>query len=126
MCTFWNICSVGLIKVGHILKFVICYTIQHIVVPFCSVRLGNFNFRESQNSKFVIFPQLFPCIIYKIWGIKRQNPANNFFLVFEYLLGRHTFEMVRDSAEELCLSVQLHYVSRCGNTVSKDGCIAPL
>ena len=26
----------------------------------------------------MIFSQLFLCVIYKIWGKKRQNPANNF------------------------------------------------
>ena len=57
-----------------------------------------------------------------------EQRSNIFFFLVEYLLGMHTFEMVRDSAEELCLKAQLQYainngVSRCRNTVSKDGCI---
>ena len=67
-------------QAGTYLKNFICYTIQHIFVPFCSVRrkMGKDQFSWVSNSKFVIFSQLFLCVIYKIWGKKRQNPANNF------------------------------------------------
>ena len=55
MCTFCNICSFGLNKLGHILKFVICYTIQHIFFPFCSVRrnMEKYQFSWVSHSKFV-------------------------------------------------------------------------
>ena len=53
MCTFCNICSFGLNKLGHILKFVICYFIQHIFVPFCSVQrnMGKFKFSQVSTLK---------------------------------------------------------------------------
>ena len=52
-CTFCSICSFGLNKLGHILKFVICNTIQHIFVTFCSVRrnMGKGSSHFKKNGK---------------------------------------------------------------------------
>ena len=67
MCTCGTERSAGLNKLGHILKCLNCYTIQHIFVPFCSVRrsMGKFQFSWASNSNFVIFSQIFPCSNYR-------------------------------------------------------------
>ena len=78
MCTCGTKLSAGLNKLGHILKCLFYYPIQHIFVPCCSVRrnMGKFQFSWASNSKFVIFSQIFPCSNYRFHQGNRRNPAN--------------------------------------------------
>ena len=78
MCTCVTKRSAGLNKLGHILKCLFYYFIQHIFVPSRSVRrnMGKFQFSWASNSKFVIFSQIFPCSNYRFHQGNRQNPAN--------------------------------------------------
>ena len=57
--------------VRHILKSYYRHTIQHIFVPTRSVErnIEKIWFLWASNSKFVIFPQIFPCSNYKICPI---------------------------------------------------------
>ena len=77
MCTCGTKPSAGMNKLGHILKFVFCYTIQHIFVPFCSVRrnMGKFQFSWASNSKFVIFSQIFSCSNYSLDSLQSRQES---------------------------------------------------
>ena len=57
--------------VGHIVQPRDCCIIEHIFVPTLSVERNNekIRFPWASNSKFVIFPQIFPCSNYKICPI---------------------------------------------------------
>ena len=57
--------------VGHIVQPRDCHIIEHIFVPTLSVERNNekIRFPWASNSKFVIFPQIFPCSNYKICPI---------------------------------------------------------
>ena len=57
--------------VGHIVQPRDCHIIEHIFVPAHSVERNNekIRFPWASNSKFVIFPQIFPCSKYKICPI---------------------------------------------------------
>ena len=71
MCTLYSFFSSRPSAVRHILKSYYRHTIQHIFVPTRSVErnIEKIWFLWASNSKFVIFPQIFPCSNYKICPI---------------------------------------------------------
>ena len=71
MCTLYSFFSSRPSAVIHILKSYYRHTIQHIFVPTRSVErnIEKIWFLWASNSKFVIFPQIFPCSNYKICPI---------------------------------------------------------
>ena len=71
MCTLDSFFSYRPSAVRHILKSYYRHTIQHIFVPTRSVErnIEKIWFLWASNSKFVIFPQIFPCSNYKICPI---------------------------------------------------------
>ena len=71
MCTLDSFFSFRPSAVGHIVQPRDCHIIEHIFVPTHSVERNNekIRFPWASNSKFVIFPQIFPCSNYKICPI---------------------------------------------------------
>ena len=71
MCTLYSFFSFRPSAVGHIVQPRDCHIIEHIFVPTHSVERNNekIRFPWASNSKFVIFPQIFPCSNYKICPI---------------------------------------------------------
>ena len=73
MCTLDSFFSFRPRAVGHIVQPRDCHIIEHLFVPTLSVERNNENekirFPWASNSKFVIFPQIFPCSNYKICPI---------------------------------------------------------
>ena len=63
MCSLLSFVSSRLNEVRYILKSDNCYTIQHIFVPARSFerKVEKIPCSWVSNSKFVIFPQIFPC-----------------------------------------------------------------
>ena len=68
MCTLYSFHSSRPNEVGHTIKSNNCYTIQHIFFPTRSVERNTekTQFLWVSNSKFVIFPQIFPCSNYRV------------------------------------------------------------
>ena len=65
-------------EVRHILKFSCCHTIQHIFVPSSSIEGENGEkliIPWLSNSKFVIFPKIFPCSNYRILAFYAPIPV---------------------------------------------------
>ena len=64
-------------EVRHILKFPCCHTIQHIFFPARSIegKMEKNWFPWLSNSKFVIFPQIFPCSNYRILAFYAPIPV---------------------------------------------------
>ena len=71
MCTLLSFFSSRPSALRHILKFLTRQTIQHIFVPTRSVErnIEKIRFSWVSNSKFMIFPQIFPRSNYKICPI---------------------------------------------------------
>ena len=71
MCTLGSFFSSRPNALRHIFKSQDCHTIQHIFVPTRSVwrKIEKIQFSRVSNSKFVNFPQIFPCSNYKICPI---------------------------------------------------------
>ena len=63
MCTLGSFFSSRPSELRHIFKSQDCHTIQHIFVLTRSVwrKIEKIQFSRVSNSKFVIFPQIFPC-----------------------------------------------------------------
>ena len=77
MCTLFSFFSPRPNEVRHILKFPCCHTIQHIFVPARSIegKMEKNWFPWLSNSKFVIFPQIFPCSNYRILAFYAPIPV---------------------------------------------------
>ena len=71
MCTLDSFFSFRPRAVGHIVQPRDCHIIEHIFVPTLSVERNNEKnrFPSASNSKFVVFPQIFPCSNYNICPI---------------------------------------------------------
>ena len=71
MCNLYSFFSFWPSALGHIVQPEDCHIIEHIFVPTRSVERNNekIRFPWASNSKFVIFPQIFPCSNYKICPI---------------------------------------------------------
>ena len=71
MCTLYSFFSFRPSVLGHILQPEDCHIIEHIFVPTHSVErnIEKSRFPWASNSKFVIFPQIFPCSNYKLCPI---------------------------------------------------------
>ena len=71
MCTLYSFFSFRPNALGLIVQPQVCHVIEHIFVPTHSVERNNekIRFPWASNSKFVIFPQIFPCSNYKICPI---------------------------------------------------------
>ena len=82
MCTLGSFFSSRPSELRHIFKSQDCYTIQHMFVLTRSVwrKIEKIQFSRVSNSKFVIFPQIFPRSCYR--GIKYSPVATTGFLRF--------------------------------------------
>ena len=71
MCTLYSFFSFRPSAVGHIVQPRDCCIIEHIFVPTRSVERNfeKIRFPWVSNSKFVNFPQIFPCSNYKMCPI---------------------------------------------------------
>ena len=71
MCTLYSFFSFRPSALGLIVQAQACHVIEHILVPTHSVErnIEKIRFPWASNSKFVIFPQIFPCSNYKICPI---------------------------------------------------------
>ena len=99
MCTLYSFFSFRPRAVGHIVQPWDCHIIEHIFVPTLSVERNIEKIRSLwvSNSKFVNFPQIFPCSNYNIfpnipplamvfWWILCSNYGGFFFYCPMYTL----------------------------------------
>ena len=77
MCTLYSIFSSQPNKMGHDITLPYCDIIQHIFIPTRSVARKTllWTFLWASNSKFVIFPELYPCINYRILAFYAPIPV---------------------------------------------------
>ena len=80
MCTLYSFFSPRPSAVGYIVQPHTCHIIEHIFVPTRSVEgnIEKIRFSWVSNSKFVIFPQIYPCSNYKIFpNVPLLFPVSN-------------------------------------------------
>ena len=77
MCCLYSIFSSQSNEVGHDLTPYNCDIIQHIFSPTRSIARKTllWTFLWASNSKFVIFPELYPCINYRILAFYAPIPV---------------------------------------------------
>ena len=80
MCTLYSFFSPRPSAVGYIVQPHTCHIIEHIFVPTRSAEgnIEKIRFSWVSNSKFVIFPQIYPCSNYKIFpNVPPLFPVSN-------------------------------------------------
>ena len=80
MCTLYSFFPPRPSAVGYIVQPHTCHIIEHIFVPTRSVEgnIEKIRFSWVSNSKFVIFPQIYPCSNYKIFpNVPLLFPVSN-------------------------------------------------
>ena len=80
MCTLYSFFPPRPSAVGYIVQPHTCHIIEHMFVPTRSVEgnIEKIRFSWVSNSKFVIFPQIYPCSNYKIFpNVPLLFPVSN-------------------------------------------------
>ena len=78
---------------------------------------------HGEISIFVIFSQLFPCVIYKIWGMKRPNPANiqsNSIIPLQHIQGNFGYRRIVHCAMQSVVKTSDSQVHSCAATSSPE------
>ena len=129
MCTLYSFFSPRPSAVGYIVQPHTCHIIEHIFVPTRSVEgnIEKIRFLWVSNSKFMIFPQIYPCSNYKIFpNVPLLFPVSNGDSPVVTTFPRSNYRGFLTTGEYYCTMYTLCTGREFGRVLLEMACLLPV